>query len=112
MSDVETFKPFMDQMVVLKDKEQEKSLGGILIPEVSRDYVMTGVVMDIGKGYWSDDGYFIATTLKPGDRVCFPPWAGYEVELQGQQYQVMRENDALAEAIDGVQVSLGQVQIR
>ena len=87
-----------DNVVVKRDEAAEKSKGGIILPtpQDQRDRTAkSGVVLDVGPGKFQD-GVFVKTTLKKGEHVMFGPYAGAEVELEGQKYQLLHENEIVA----------------
>jgi chaperonin GroES len=82
-------------MIVKRIDEEEKSKGGIIIPDTAKEKPMEGVVIAVGKGKKTDEGKLIALDVKEGDRVLFGKYAGTEVKIDGQELLIMREDDIL-----------------
>jgi chaperonin GroES len=88
-------RPLQDRMIVKRIDEEEKSKGGIIIPDTAKEKPMEGVVIAVGKGKKTDEGKLIALDVKEGDRVLFGKYAGTEVKIDGQELLIMREDDIL-----------------
>lgn len=89
------FKPLQDRVVVRRVAQEEKTRGGIIIPDTAQEKPMEGEVIAVGPGLRSDDGTLTPPELKKGDRVLFGQYAGTEVRLDGEEVLVMRETDVL-----------------
>jgi len=85
-----------DHVWIKWDDEQLQTEGGIHLPEYSAKLAQYGLVVAIGPGKWTKQGYFIETKVKVGDRVCFPCGAGYKTQSEGQEYLCMQERDLWA----------------
>jgi chaperonin GroES len=84
-----------DRIIVERVDEEEKSAGGIIIPDSAKEKPQEGKVIAVGKGKTGDDGKLVALDLKKGDRVLFGKYSGSEVQLDGNEYLIMREDDVL-----------------
>ena len=88
--------PLGDRVIVQRAEAEEKTAGGILLPETAKDKPKEGRVLAVGDGKIMDDGQRQKMNLKPGDRVLFTSYAGTEIKYQGEEYLIMSENDVLA----------------
>jgi chaperonin GroES len=88
-------RPLQDRIIVERIDEEEKSAGGIIIPDSAKEKPQEGKVIAVGKGKTGDDGKLVALDLKKGDRVLFGKYSGSEVQLDGSEYLIMREDDVL-----------------
>jgi chaperonin GroES len=88
-------RPLQDRLIVKRIDEEEKSKGGIIIPDTAKEKPMEGEVIAVGKGKKTDEGKLIALDVKKGDRVLFGKYAGTEVKIDGQELLIMREDDIL-----------------
>jgi len=88
-------KPLRDRVVVKRAKEQEKTKGGIVIPETAKENPAEGEVIAVGTGKLMEDGSIKPLDVKVGDRVIFAKYAGTEVTLEGEEYLVLREEEIL-----------------
>lgn len=88
-------KPLQDRILVKRVEEEEKTKGGIIIPDTAKEKPAEGKVVAVGNGKLSDDGKRIPMGLKEGDRILFGKYAGTEVKIEGQEYLIMREDDVL-----------------
>ena len=89
-------KPLHDRIVVKRLAEEQKSSGGILIPDNAQEKPQQGEVMAVGPGAYLDNGEVRAMTVKKGDRVLFGKYSGSEVKIDGDEYVIMKEEDVLA----------------
>ena len=90
-------KPLRDRVVVKPHKAEEKTAGGIILPETStKDNPKDGEVIAVGTGRRSDKGESVALEVKQGDSIVFSEYAGTEVKIDGEKYLIMREEDILA----------------
>ncbi len=89
-------KPLHDRVLVKRLEEEEKTRGGIIIPDTAKEKPIRGEVIAVGPGKTGDDGKAIAMSVKKGDKVLFNKYAGTEVKVDGDEYLVMREDDILA----------------
>lgn len=89
-------RPLGDRVLVQRLEAEEKTAGGILLPESAKEKPKEGVVVAVGEGKLKDDGKRTALNVKKGERVLFSSYAGTEVKYQGEEYLIMGENDILA----------------
>jgi len=92
---VANFRPLHDRVVVKRVKEEEKTRGGIIIPETAQEKPQEGEVVAVGPGARDEDGERIALDVKVGDRILFGKWSGTEVKIDGQDYLIMKESDIM-----------------
>ena len=90
-----SFRPLHDRVVVSPLEEEEKTAGGIIIPDTAKEKPMQGKVISAGPGTRGDDGKFVALDVKKGDRVLYGKWSGTEVKLDGKTLLIMRESDIM-----------------
>ena len=88
--------PLGDRVIVQRAEAEEKTAGGILLPETAKDKPKEGRVLAVGDGKIMDSGERQKMNLKAGDRVLFTSYAGTEIKYQGEEYLIMSENDVLA----------------
>jgi len=88
-------RPLQDRIIVKRIQEEEKTSGGIIIPDTAKEKPQEGKVVAVGKGKVGDDGKVIALDLKKGDRILFGKYAGSEIKIDGTEYLIMREEDVL-----------------
>ena len=89
------FRPLHDRVVVRRVDSEEKTKGGIIIPDTAKEKPQEGEVIAVGPGVRDDDGDYVALDVKPGDRILFGKWSGTEVKLDGQDLLIMKESDIL-----------------
>ena len=89
------FKPLHDRVLVRRVQSEEKTKGGLLIPDTAKEKPAEGEVISVGEGARKDSGELIAPTVKAGDRVLFGKWSGTEVTLHGEELLIMKESDIL-----------------
>ncbi|MCE5335627.1 MAG: co-chaperone GroES [Desulfobacteraceae bacterium] len=90
------FRPLHDRVIVQRLEEQEKTAGGIIIPDTAKEKPQQGRVIAVGSGTMQKDGKIVPLQVKEGDRVLFNKYAGTEVKFGDQEHIVMREDDILA----------------
>jgi chaperonin GroES len=88
-------RPLYDRIIVRRVAEEEKTKGGIIIPDTAKDKPTEGEVVAAGKGRLTEDGKVIPMDVKKGDRILFSKYAGNEVKIDGTEYLIMREEDVL-----------------
>ena len=93
--DVASFRPLHDRVVVKRVKEEEKTKGGIIIPDTAQEKPQEGEVVAVGPGARDEDGERIALDVKVGDRILFGKWSGTEVKVDGQDLLIMKESDIM-----------------
>ena len=91
-----TLKPLDDRVVVQSLEAEEKTSGGILLPDTAKQKPQQGKVIAVGPGKLSDTGIRTAVAVKVGDTVLFGKYSGSDVEVNGTEYKIMREGDILA----------------
>ena len=91
-----SFKPLNDRVLVRRLESEEKTAGGLFIPDTAKEKPSRGEVVAVGPGKCDDSGKRIAMSVKAGDNVLFNKYAGTEIKLDGVEHLVMREDDILA----------------
>ncbi len=86
-------KPMNDRVLVLRVQEEQKTTGGIIIPDTAKEKPQEGKVVSVGPGKIGDDGKRTAMDIKTGDRVLFGKYAGMEIKIDGVEHVFMREDD-------------------
>ncbi len=89
------FQPLHDRVVVKRVEAEEKSKGGIIIPDTAKEKPQEGEVVAVGPGGRDENGKLIPMDLKAGDRVLFGKWSGTEVKLDGDELLIMKESDIM-----------------
>ena len=89
------FRPLQDRVLVRRIEEEEKSRGGIIIPDPAREKPMEGEVLAAGPGARGEDGKLHPLDVKVGDRVLFGKWSGTEIKIDGEDLVVMKESDIM-----------------
>jgi chaperonin GroES len=90
-----TFRPLQDRVLVRRTEEEEKSRGGIIIPDTAREKPMEGEVLAAGPGARGEDGKLHPLDVKIGDRVLFGKWSGTEIKIDGEDLVIMKESDIM-----------------
>ena len=90
-----TFRPLHDRVLVRRVEAQEKTAGGIIIPDTVKEKPQEGEVVSVGTGTRGDDGKVTPLDLKTGDKILFGKWSGSEVKLDGEDLIIMKESDVL-----------------
>ena len=88
-------RPLHDRILVKRIEEEEKTSGGIIIPDTAKEKPMEGRVVAVGKGKVSEEGKVTPLDVKKGDRILFGKYAGTEVKIEGVEHLIMREEDVL-----------------
>ena len=89
------FRPLHDRVVVRRVTAEERSTGGIIIPDTAQEKPMQGEVIAVGPGARDENGQIIALDVKAGDRILFGKWSGTEVKLDGEELLIMKESDIM-----------------
>ena len=89
------FRPLHDRVVVRRIEAEEKSTGGIIIPDTAKEKPQQGKVIAVGKGKVNDDGKLTPHDVKVGDTILFGKYSGSEIKLDGEEHLIMREEDIL-----------------
>jgi chaperonin GroES len=92
---VANFRPLGDRVLVKRVKEEEKTKGGIIIPDTAQEKPQEGEVVAVGPGARDEDGERIEMDVKVGDRILFGKWSGTEVKVDGDELLIMKESDIL-----------------
>ena len=88
-------RPLQDRVIVKRIAEEEKTKGGIIIPDTAKEKPQEGKIIAVGKGKVNDDGKAIPLQVKVGDRILFGKYSGSEIKLNGEEHLIMREEDIL-----------------
>jgi chaperonin GroES len=89
------FRPLHDRVVLKRVEQEEKTKGGIIIPDTAKEKPQEGEVIAVGPGGRNEDGELIPLDVKAGDRVLFGKWSGTEVKIDGEELLIMKESDLL-----------------
>src|SRR5881394_743763 len=89
------FRPLHDRVVVRRLDAEEKTAGGIIIPDTAKEKPMEGEIVAVGPGARNEKGELVALDVKAGDRVLFGKWSGTEVKIDGEDLLIMKETDVL-----------------
>lgn len=89
------FRPLGDRVLVKRVEEEQKTKGGIIIPDTAKEKPQEGEVVAVGPGARDEDGERIAMDLKAGDRILFGKWSGTEVKVDGEDLLIMKESDVM-----------------
>jgi chaperonin GroES len=94
------FRPLQDRVLIRRIAQEEKTTGGIIIPDTAQEKPMEGEVVSVGPGARSEDGKIHPLDVKAGDRVLFGKWSGTEIKLDGEELMIMKESDIMG-IVDG-----------
>jgi chaperonin GroES len=89
------FRPLHDRVVVRRIEAEEKTKGGIIIPDTAKEKPQEGAVIGVGPGGRDESGKLIPIDLKVGDRILFGKWSGTEIKLDGEELLIMKESDVM-----------------
>jgi chaperonin GroES len=89
------FRPLHDRVVVKRIEQEDKTKGGIIIPDTAKEKPQEGEVIAVGPGGRNEDGELVPLDVKAGDRVLFGKWSGTEVKIDGEELLIMKESDLL-----------------
>src|SRR5258705_13501942 len=89
------FRPLQDRVLIRRIEQDEKTAGGIIIPDTAKEKPMEGEVVAVGPGARGEDGTLHPLDVKPGDRVLFGKWSGTEIKLDGEDLIIMKESDIM-----------------
>ena len=89
------FRPLHDRVLVRGIEQDEKTTGGIIIPDTAKEKPMEGEVLAVGAGTRGEDGKLHPLDVKAGDRILFGKWSGSEVKIEGEELMIMKESDIL-----------------
>ena len=88
-------RPLGDRILVKRIKEEEKTKGGIIIPDTAKEKPQEGKVVAVGKGKMTEDGKLMPLDVKAGDKILFGKYSGSEVKIDGEEHLILREDDIL-----------------
>jgi chaperonin GroES len=88
-------RPLQDRVIVRRLEEEEKTKGGIIIPDTAKEKPQEGKVIAVGKGKITEDGKLIPLDVKVGDKILFGKYSGTEIKVEGEELLIMREEDIL-----------------
>ncbi len=89
------FRPLHDRVLIKVLDSEEKTKGGIIIPDTAKEKPQEGEVVAVGNGTKTEDGKIVKMDVKVGDRVLFGKWSGTEVKIDGKEYSIMKESDIM-----------------
>ena len=89
------FRPLHDRVVVKRLEAEEKTLGGIIIPDTAKEKPMQGEIIAAGPGARNEQGQIVALDVKAGDKILFGKWSGTEVKIDGEELLIMKESDIM-----------------
>src|SRR3954452_25613396 len=95
------FRPLHDRVAVKRVEEEQKTKGGILIPDTAKEKPMQGEVIAVGPGARNEQGEIQPLEVKPGDRILFGKWSGTEVKIDGDELLIMKESDIMGIVEEG-----------
>ncbi|MBX3582251.1 MAG: co-chaperone GroES [Rhizobiaceae bacterium] len=90
-----TFRPLHDRILVRRIEAEEKTAGGIIIPDIAKEKPQEGEVIAVGAGARDETGKLVPLDVKAGDRILFGKWSGTEIKLNGEDLLIMKENDVM-----------------
>jgi chaperonin GroES len=89
------FRPLHDRVVVRRLSQEEKTAGGIIIPDTAQEKPMEGEVVSVGEGARNEEGRLVPMGVKAGDHILFGKWSGTEVKIDGEELLIMKESDIM-----------------
>ena len=89
------FRPLHDRVLVMRVQSDEKTPGGIIIPDTAQEKPMEGKVIEVGSGARDETGKLVPLDVKKGDNILFGKWSGTEVKIDGKEYSIMKESDIM-----------------
>ena len=101
-----SFRPLHDRVLVRRIEEEEKTAGGIIIPDTAKEKPMEGEILAVGPGARNEQGELTPLDVKKGDRILFGKWSGTEVTMDGEELIIMKESDVMG--IIEVEASAGK----
>src|ERR1700734_4166326 len=96
------FRPLHDRVVVRRPEAEEKTAGGIIIPDTAKEKPMEGEVIAVGPGARNEQGQLVTLDVKSGDKILFGKWSGTEVKIDGEELLIMKESDIMGIIEGGV----------
>jgi chaperonin GroES len=98
------FRPLHDRILVRRIEAEEKTAGGIIIPDTAKEKPMEGEVIAVGSGARDDSGKLLPLDVKVGDRILFGKWSGTEIKLNGEELLIMKESDVMGVLVEAAAV--------
>ena len=95
------FKPLHDRVLVKRVASDEKTAGGIIIPDTAQEKPMEGEVLEVGSGARDENGKLVHLDVKKGDKILFGKWSGTEVKMKSDEFLIMKESDIMGIIIQG-----------
>ena len=95
------FRPLHDRVLVKRVEEEQKTKGGIIIPDTAKEKPMQGEVLAVGPGARDERGELVPLDVRPGDRILFGKWSGTEVKMDGEELLIMKESDVMGVVEEG-----------
>ncbi|MBG76984.1 MAG: 10 kDa chaperonin [Alphaproteobacteria bacterium MarineAlpha5_Bin12] len=89
------FRPLHDRVLVRRVESDQKTAGGIIIPDTAQEKPMEGEVIEVGSGARDENGKLVPLDVKKGDKILFGKWSGTEVKMSGEEYLIMKESDIM-----------------
>ncbi len=89
------FRPLHDRVLVRRIEGEEKSAGGIIIPDTAQEKPSEGKIIAVGSGVRNENGEIVALDVKAGDRILFGKWSGTEIKIDGEELLIMKESDVM-----------------
>tara|TARA_B100000965_G_scaffold350025_1_gene323563 strand:- start:35 stop:343 length:309 start_codon:yes stop_codon:yes gene_type:complete len=89
------FRPLHDRVLVRRVESDQKTAGGIIIPDTAQEKPMEGEVIEVGSGARDENGKLVPLDVKKGDKILFGKWSGTEVKMNGEEYLIMKESDIM-----------------
>ena len=89
------FRPLHDRVLIKVLDSEEKTKGGIIIPDTAQEKPMEGEVLEVGSGARDESGKLVPPDVKKGDKILFGKWSGTEVKMNGEEYLIMKESDIM-----------------
>ena len=89
------FRPLHDRVLVRRTEEEEKTAGGIIIPDTAKEKPQEGEIVSVGSGSKAEDGKVTPLDVKAGDKILFGKWSGTEIKIEGEDLIIMKESDIL-----------------
>jgi chaperonin GroES len=89
------FRPLHDRILVERIESEEKTPGGIILPDTAKEKPQQGKIIAVGTGKRTEDGKVLSMELKPGDTILFGKYSGTEIKIEGDEYLIMKEDDVL-----------------
>ncbi|MCZ6722058.1 MAG: co-chaperone GroES [Alphaproteobacteria bacterium] len=90
-----SLKPLHDRILLRRVEEEERTQGGVIIPDTAKEKPMQGEIIAVGSGARSEDGKILPLDVKKGDRILFGKWSGTEIKIDGEELLIMKESDIM-----------------